>query len=170
MTVQRHKGAEYLDRLIAADRFGVDLGLLGDTAVEAHRTDEIAGGEAATVVEIGAVHEFGSEAHGVPARAPIGTASAAHGREWSAQLATAVQVHARGGNGAQRVRLLGVEAVADLRQGIVEHLPPPLSELTIEMKTGSARKETPLIDTGQLYRSYRARALAPGHTPQIVGA
>lgn len=150
---------------------GVDLGVLGAEAVAAHQTDDIAGGEAATVVEIAAVHEFGAEAHNVPARRPLGTALEANGREWSAMLAGAVQAEGRSaGAGASRVRVLGVVAVADVRSAILSRLPPPLSELTIENKTGTGRKDVPLIESGQLYRSYRARALAPGFTPQIVGA
>lgn len=105
-----------------------------------------------TLIELMAIHEFGSEAAGIPERAPIRTTFVQKEQEigaFAGKLANAIIE--KGMPVEQALNLLGMMTSTEVKKTITtgEHLPPPLAPSTIARK-GSDR---PLVDTGRLVNS-----------------
>lgn len=164
----QHNGRDYLARLFDTGEVVLEAGILGDEAAAPHDGQGDVE-DPPTVVEVLAQHEFGNDALKIPQRRPLGATTDAHGQKWVKKLSEACQAHARDGSGPRRARLLGVEMTADIRSTILARLPPPLSDLTIEQKTGSATKDVPLVDTAQVYRAFRSRVVDPYGVKMVVG-
>lgn len=137
-----------LDRLKAsAPR--VVVGIVGEEAIAAHRK-----GDGLTVVEIGAVHEFG--AGRVPERSFL-RATFDQNRDHYQKFMTnglrreVLDVAKTGDAGPENrtLKQLGLKVEGDVKKRIAEGIDPPLHPLTIARK-GSSK---PLIDTGQLRAS-----------------
>lgn len=102
-----------------------------------------------SLVEIAAVHEFGSPAANIPERSFIrGTFEERDVADALARLTTqlARAIVARKIEVAAALERLGQWGAAQVKARIKRHIPPPLKPQTIERKGSS----TPLVDTGQL--------------------
>lgn len=122
------------------------IGIQGDAAVAA--SPEHAG---KTNVYIGLVHEFGTRDGRVPSRSYLRSTFDEHKDEYQKEL-DSIAKHVSGGeaNLKGEMMVLGELYRGQIINKIRSHIPPPLSESTIERKRG---EETPLIDTGQLLNS-----------------
>ncbi len=104
-----------------------------------------------TLIELMAVHEYGSADGRIPDRAPIRLTFETNEQEMEgfiAKLAKAVVMGAM--KLSHALALLGQKGVAEVKKTITQSdLPPPLKQATIDAK-GSDR---PLVDTGQLVNS-----------------
>lgn len=103
-----------------------------------------------SLVEVAAVHEFGSEAANIPRRSFI--------RDWfdeteqkqQERLRKLFDMVAKGGDLETLAKRFGLLCQAEVQARIALGIPPPLEEETIARKGG---KSTPLINTGQLRTS-----------------
>lgn len=135
-------------RLREASELHVRVGLLSDTDASAA---EEAGGQPIGLVALGAIHEFGSVAAGVPERSYLRRTfrygQGAIGQEGiTAKLAKGIVLGKLQPRAAYEI--LGHWAVKQIRETITAgmHIPPRLAQSTIDKK-GSDR---PLVDTGRL--------------------
>lgn len=96
---------------------------------------------------IGAIHEFGAPAAGIPERSFLRDALVTD-RRGLAQMQRKLTAAVLAGRmtGAQAAAALGAWAVARVKNRIVDGLSPALQPETVERKGSS----TPLVDTGQL--------------------
>lgn len=105
-----------------------------------------------TMVELAAIHEFGSPAANIPERSFIRATIHAQGDEIKTFLRKAAKAVVRGDVKVERVlNVLGTKLAADMKKLITtgDGIPPPLKDATVRAK-GSSR---PLVDTGQLKNS-----------------
>jgi hypothetical protein len=122
------------------------VGVHGEEGGAAH-------GEGLTVADVGSFHEFGL---GVPQRSFIrgwfdeAVGSGELGALLSAQLKLAVAGKVTLDQALERV---GLKVEAGVKKRITQRIPPPLAPSTIAKKGSSV----PLIDTGQLRASIRAK-------------
>lgn len=129
----------------------VKVGVLSAQANQPHEGSDM------TIVEIAAVHEYGSEAAGIPERSFIratfeGGEAPVQQRDLSAKLAR--QIIAGDLSPEEALQVLGQWGVAQVKKKITSRIPPPLKEATIKRKTvGGKRGDVPLVDTGQLISS-----------------
>lgn len=109
-----------------------------------------------TLVEVAAVHEFGSE-H-VPQRSFLRATIDSKGAELK-RLLNVVATNAFQGKTTLKQGLgqVGAKAAAWVQRAIAQGVPPPLAESTIARK-GSSK---PLIDTGQLRSAITHRVEGP---------
>lgn len=132
-----------IDDLIKNLSNGIEMriGVQGTEASAAH-----AGAEN-TVADIASKHEFGI---GVPQRSFI--------RDWFDQERKQIRqtIHIiprimKSGKKSlnQALDQVGEKLVASIKKRIVAHIPPPLSDVTVDLKGSS----TPLVNTGQLISS-----------------
>lgn len=135
-------------RLREAAELHVRVGLLSDTDASAA---EEGGENPIGLVALGAIHEFGSKAAGVPERSYLRRTfrfgQGAIGQEGITRtLAKGIITGKLGAKAAYEI--LGHWAVKQVRETITagQHIPPPLAQSTIDKK-GSDR---PLVDTGRL--------------------
>lgn len=111
-------------------------------------------GSALSLVELAAIHEFGSPAANIPERSFIRrTLDAKHDeiQKLLKQSAKAV-VHGKTSLG-RALNILGQWAVREIKRTITRGpgIPPPLKPATIARKTVNGKRgERPLVDTGQL--------------------
>lgn len=118
----------------------IRVGVQGTEASAAH-----AGAEN-TVADIASKHEFGID---VPQRSFI--------RDWFDQkikenkkiLDVIPRIMASGKSIDQAIEQVGEKFVASIKLRIKAHIPPPLSDITVDLKGSS----TPLVNTGQLISS-----------------
>jgi hypothetical protein len=101
-----------------------------------------------TMVEIMAIHEFGSPAANIPERAPIRTTFVRKQDEFGKLFAKAAQAVMGGMTTERALEIVGVFTSTEVKKTITaeEHLEPALKPATIARK-GSDR---PLVDTGRL--------------------
>lgn len=104
-----------------------------------------------SLVELMAIHEFGSPAANIPERAPIRTTFARKGEKIGEVCAKAARAMLGGMAPERALEIVGLFASTEVKRTITdeEHLPPPLAPATIARK-GSDR---PLVDTGRLVAS-----------------
>jgi len=120
------------------------VGVQGDKAMEMRE-----GG--ITNVQLATTHEFGSPIGRVPQRSFIRSTFDEREKRYRkalekiAKSTTLTPERVRG-----ELRLLGEQYRADIIDQIRSNIPPPLSQVTIDLKKGET---TALIDTGQLMRS-----------------
>jgi hypothetical protein len=149
VTEKRTKWDQLLVRAHGLARAHVKVGVLASK-----RGSETHSGDAGhiTLMELAAIHEFGSPAASIPERSFIRATFYVRRveelRRKCAQIAKAVVTQ---GMDAQRaLGLLGAWAVAEVKNTITEiDIPPPLADSTVQAK-GSSK---PLVDTGQLKNS-----------------
>lgn len=138
-------------RLKEAGNLHVKVGVIGPQASSAAAE---AGEAPISMVELAAIHEFGSPAAGVPERSFLRRAFG-FGKGAPGQAAVVAKIAKGVVNGKatplQAYNLLGVWAVKQVKDTIAAgpHIPPPLAPATVEKK-GSDR---PLVDTGRLLNS-----------------
>ena len=148
------KGVVYDDRVFQGilksvkrmDKMHVKVGVLSSKGGSAKHDNS-----AFTLVELMAIHEFGSADGTIPDRAPIRLTFETNQKEMAAFIAPlARQVITNGMPVERALGLLGIKGVAEIKKTITQSdLPPPLKPATIARK-GSDR---PLVDTGQLINS-----------------
>lgn len=122
-------------------------------------------GNSASLLEIAATNEFGSDDGRVPARPWLRTSLDRHKAKWSKGAARVPAAMTAGGTGELELRQLGVVMVGDVKETLLDGPWVPNAPMTIAMK-GS---DQPLVDTGRLVQSQRAAVEIPGHGPQLVG-
>jgi len=124
------------------DRFAVLVGIFEAEGGKPH------GDDALTVLEVAAVHEFGSET--VPERSFLrGWFDENIERAREALRVLMVQVVEGRLRPETALNRFGLWLQAEIQKRIAEGIPPPLAEITIERKGSSV----PLIDKGQLRSS-----------------
>lgn len=119
----------------------VDVGIFDSGATEP---------DGMTVLEVAIVHEFGSDARGIPERSFLRAWFDENSDNCRAAMAAMMQAVLEGKYAKdQAIELLAQRFVAEIQKRIAQGIPPPNAPATIAAK-GSA---TPLIDTGQLRSS-----------------
>ena len=111
--------------------------------------NEVHDGESGlTMIEILAIHEFGSPAANIPARAPLRTTFVRKQRELGELCAKASTAVMGGMKPRRALEIVGIWASTEVKKTITaeEHLEPALKPATVARK-GSDR---PLVDTGRL--------------------
>ena len=148
---------------IMRERPNVVVGVTGKRGSAPHH-----GGQGETVVDIAAVHEFGSPAARIPERSFIRHTIDQKQDAYRTQILNAFRstVLYAATKGAWRpetsvaLKRFGLRVEGDIKKRIAEGIPPPLSPVTIAKK-GSTKA---LIDTGQL-RASIASELRKGRAP-----
>ncbi len=128
------------------DRAHVKVGVLASKGGDAKHE-----GSDFSLIELMAVHEYGSADGHIPDRAPMRLTFETTQEDFAqfiAKLARAVVMNQM--SLVKALTLLGMKGVAEIKKTITQSdLPPPLKAATIARK-GSDR---PLVDTGQLINS-----------------
>lgn len=140
-------------RILAAvndlDDSYVKVGVLAETGDSEHGEGE--SGDI-TILELAAIHEFGSPAAGVPERSFI-RRTFQNSEDWLPQFQSKLAKAVIQGkiSHERALEILGKKCVDEVKNTITEGegVPPPLEQSTIDAK-GSSR---PLVDTGQLVNS-----------------
>jgi phage gpG-like protein len=147
-----------LDQL-RAEQPHVVVGITGKSGGKPHQ-----GAVGATIVDIGAVHEFG--AGNVPERSFLRATVDQHRDKYRKYLGSGVRREildaAKTGateGGTRTLKRLGLMAEGDIKKRIAEGIDPPLHPLTIKRKKSTKQ----LIDSGQL-RASIASELRTGRT------
>jgi hypothetical protein len=127
------------------------IGKLADASVSVGvlKADEPHADSDMTIVEIAAVHEFGSPAAGIPERSFIRSTfenSDVVNQQRALCAKVARKIIRDKMTPEEGLQILGQWGVAQVKKRIRAHIPPPLKDETIKRKKSS----TPLIDTGQL--------------------
>lgn len=160
VTRKRTALGEAIRRLGTAPKHVV-IGVTGSAAAAPHKGED--GGTASdgpTVAQVAIWNHVGTST--IPARPFISIAFAKYGEEIKSTRDRIIALIIRGRlEMDQGLELLGLEAVARVKQTIIEHVPPPNADSTINgFKDASGRvifpgknSSTPLVDTGQLIGS-----------------
>lgn len=148
-------------RMAKADGTQVRVGVFGS---ETHG----GAGSPITMVELAAIHEFGSDVAGIPERSFIRSTI----RDKEAEIAKLLKVAAKGVVSGKvslvrALNLIGQWAVKEIKSKIVDGagIPPPLAQATIKHK-GSSR---PLVDTGQLKNAITHVVVEDGRESESAG-
>ena len=129
------------------------VGIQGSKAEEAHE-----GGY--TNVEIGAVHEYGTQDGKIPERSFIRSTYSENEDAITKKLgAISAKRIFEGKDPIADIAMLGEEFRTKILKKIKSGIAPPLAESTIEHKKGEA---TPLIDTGQMWNAISSEVVDPG--------
>lgn len=138
----------------------VRIGVFGS---EVHRGDEDL-----TIVELAAIHEFGSPAAGIPERSFIRSTI----RDKESEIAKLLKQAAKGVVSGKvslvrALNLIGQWAVKEIKSKIVAGagIPPPLAQATIKRK----RSSRPLVDTGQLKNAITHVVIEDGRESESPG-
>lgn len=101
-----------------------------------------------SLVEIGAVHEFGSADGRIPERSWLrSTFIVRRANALAARVAETARAIVAGADPRRAISLLGAWGASEVKSTITEiDIPPPLADSTV-MTKGSSK---PLVDTGQL--------------------
>jgi hypothetical protein len=106
-----------------------------------------------TVAQLGAIHEYGSEAAHIPERSFLRSTMNAKRKKYLADIAKIADGAIQGKRDARDgMRLLGRQAEGDVKKSIRDLKDPPNAPSTIAQKKGV---DNPLIDTGQMLNSVR---------------
>ena len=129
------------------DRPYVVAGIRGQAGAQTYQSES---GEAISLVEVGAVHEFGSRDGRIPERSYMRSTFDARRDDYERGLKRAIG-RAIDGDGDIDTELgrLGLVAAGDIQQTIATLTDPPLAQATIDKK-GSSK---PLVETGRLKSS-----------------
>ncbi len=147
VSVERKKWDELLAHAHKLEHAHVKVGVLVQSGGEERHED----GDL-TLIEIAAIHEFGSEEAGIPERSFIRRTFDQRVRTDLIQLQTALarEVVTKGMDPEKALSILGSWGSNEVKNTITEDdIPPPLKQATIDAK-GSSK---PLVDTGQLKNS-----------------
>lgn len=143
-------------RVAEAGKAHVKVGVLSQSPQGAatHATGGI------TVVELAAIHEFGSPAARIPERSFVRRTFAENRTELSSlQARIAGRLVAGALTGFQALSILGSWASTAIKKTITgTHIPPPLAPATVARK-GSDR---PLVDSGQLLNAITYAVMPDG--------
>lgn len=122
----------------------VHVGVLASKGGDAQHDDE----SGLSLIELTAIHEFGSPAAHIPERAPIRTTFAEKQEEIGTVCTKAARAMLGGMTPERALTIVGLFTSTEVKKRITHgpHLPPPLKPATIARK-GSDR---PLVDTGRL--------------------
>lgn len=154
VTVKDRKWRDLLKRMVPVDKLRVHVGVLASKGGDAVHKPRDGSKGSITLLEIAAIHEFGSPAANIPERSFI-RASFAEGSEGAEEMGILSERIAKTLVTTDRITIqqgldmLGMRAVTIMRDRIINHIPPPNAPATIEKKGSS----TPLIDTSQLINS-----------------
>ena len=134
---------------IRAERPYVVAGIRGQAGAQTYQ-DEAGKGDAISLVEVGAVHEFGSRDGRIPERSYMRSTFDARRDDYERGLRKALK-HVVAGETDIDTELgrLGLVVAGDIQETIATLTDPPLAEYTIKKK-GSSK---PLIETGRLKQS-----------------
>jgi hypothetical protein len=153
-------------------RVGVLESKGGNEPHPVENADGTPGSSTITMVELAAIHEFGSPAANIPERSFLRRTFAARNPELQVLMGRLAKGIIAGKIGPeQAAHLLGQWSVAQVRKTITsEHIPPPLQPATIARK-GSDR---PLVDTGRLLGAINyeidsagaGTSVSPGQVPE----
>lgn len=106
-----------------------------------------------TVAQLGAIHEYGSEAAHIPERSFLRSTMNAKRKKYLADMAKIADSAIQGKRDARDgMGLLGRQAEGDIKLTIRDLKEPPNKPSTIAQKKGV---DNPLIDTGQMLNSVR---------------
>lgn len=106
-----------------------------------------------TVAQLGAIHEYGSDAAHIPERSFLRSAMAKNRKKYRDNIAKIVDSALKGKRDARDgMGLLGRQAEGDIKLTIRDLKDPPNAPSTIAQKKGV---DNPLIDTGQMLNSVR---------------
>lgn len=133
------------------------LGELRDISVSVGvRGGQLAGGAVLVdgddeddIVEIAAVHEFGSRDGRIPERSFLRSTADENVRKYERLLERATERVVAGAVPEFAFGLVGAVAVGDVQRKIAAGVPPPNAPSTMQRKGSS----TPLVDTGRLRQS-----------------
>lgn len=124
------------------------VGIQGKDAAKVHK------GTPLTMAQVGAVHEYGSPAAGVPQRSFLRATIDASPDLWTEELSKQLKrVLKEGANPKQAFLVVAEKIRAAVIARIDDHIPPALADSTIARKGGET---TPLVDTGALRGSISA--------------
>lgn len=149
VVVNKQVWNELLARAHGLERLHVRVGVIGSKG-----GDALDGESGFTLVELAAVHEFGTEDGRIPARAPIQTTFYLRAKQelitMQAKLARAIITQKM--DPKRAMGILGSWGANAIKKTITDGvgLPPPNAASTIARK-GSSR---PLVDTGMLKAAY----------------
>lgn len=131
-----------LMRTLEQQDYTVKVGVLGSAGNHEH----------ITMVELAAIHEFGSPKNNIPERSFIRSTLEEKHKEIAQMISQlAAQIVSGKLNSYRAHEILGAWAASAVKNKITQgpHIPPPLKPGTIKAK-GSSR---PLVDTGRLVQS-----------------
>ncbi len=135
-------------RKVAKDRPYVVAGIRGQAGAQTYQSE--GGGDAISLVEIAAVHEFGSQDGRIPERSYMRSTFDARRDDYERGLRKALKSVVAGEADIDvELGRLGLVVSGDIQETIATLTDPPLAEYTIKKK-GSSK---PLIDTGRLKQS-----------------
>lgn len=135
------KGLSGIKKVLAeADGLSAEIGILGSGNVRVGQTSN---------VEIGLIHEFGAPDAGIPERSFLRSTFDTRMPELKRLSNTLAKNVYDEGSASDALGLMGAFLSAEVKKTIVNHIPPPLAQATIDRKGSS----TPLVDTGQLINS-----------------
>lgn len=150
VTVKDKGWKALLKRVTPLGEYAAHVGVLAAKGGNDVHKASAAEGKPITLLELAAIHEFGSPRAGIPERSFIRrTFNEPEGQKELRDLyARLARVVVTGKMSAEKaIELLGMKMVAMVRNRIlVNWIPPPNAPATVEKK-GSSR---PLVDTGQL--------------------
>lgn len=111
-----------------------------------------------STIMVGAVHEFGSDARGIPQRSYLRSTINEKRNSYQPFFVKAGKgIFANKSKQVQAMNLLGLKVQSDVRQKITDIKEPPLSARTIESRIAKfgakGTNANPLIDTGHLRQS-----------------
>lgn len=111
------------------------------------------------MVELGAIHEFGSEDGRIPERPFLRGTMKKKTREHNALIRDLAKSVGQGRTGTrQALEQLGARAAGDIQEAIADRIPPANAPSTIKRKGSS----TPLIDDGDLRRAITHQVFKKG--------
>lgn len=114
-------------------------------------------GTSTSALKVASVHEFGSLDGSIPERSYLRSTVKEQRKKHRAMIDRAV-LRAIKARRAPDLRKVGLAAVNDVKMKIRSFIAPVLKESTIRRKTKQGkRKETPLINTGQLINSITSK-------------
>jgi hypothetical protein len=155
--IHTNKWEELRERNAKAKGAQVRVGVFGS---ETHEGTDL------TLVELAAIHEFGSPAANIPERSFIRRTLDAKHDEIKKYLKEAAKSVVEGKTPLQRaLNLLGTWAAREIKKTITQGpgIPPPLRPATIAHKKSSR----PLVDTGQLKNAITYVVVgSEGETPE----
>ena len=132
---------------IAKDRPYVVVGIRGEAGAQTYQSE---GGDAISLVEVGAVHEFGSRDGRIPERSYLRSTFDARRDDYARGLRAGLGRVVDGSSDIDtELGQLGLVVTGDVQQTIATLTDPPLAEYTIKRK-GSSK---PLIRDGRLKAS-----------------
>ena len=135
-------------RKVAKDRPYVVAGIRGQAGSQTYQSE--GGGDAISLVEIGAVHEFGSRDGRIPERSYMRSTFDARREDYARGLKAGLRRVVDGASDIDtELGRLGLVVAGDIQETIATLTDPPLAEYTIKKK-GSSK---PLIEEGRLKQS-----------------